>query len=218
MSGAADYRRATNEAYDLLLSLPSFSLATDVFGVVKQLPDCVAIPYQKAISHYGATFGLDLDRLTAQSDYGFTIIQVRTQRRVILYNDALPKPCIRFTIAHELGHYMLGHLPDDHNNHTESEAQEANCFARNFLCPAPIVNALSLTSAEEYRSLFQVSSEMSSIAVKYKNSDLYHISNRNYSDMLDLFYQYYIEMNFRNLREFYTVYPPEHRHIGGEVL
>lgn len=62
MSEAADYRRATNEAYELLLSLPSFSLATDVFDVVKQLPDCIAITYQRAVNHYGAILGLDLDR------------------------------------------------------------------------------------------------------------------------------------------------------------
>lgn len=218
MSEAADYRRATNEAYELLLSLPSFSLATDVFDVVKQLPDCIAITYQRAVNHYGAILGLDLDRLIAQSDHGFTLIQFRTQRRIILYNDALPETCIRFTIAHELGHYMLGHLPDDHNNHTESEEQEANCFARNLLCPIPIVKSLSLATAEEYRSLFQVSAEMAAVAVKHRGSDLYHISNRNYSDTLDLFYQYYLDMDFRSLREFYTVYPPEARHLLGGTL
>ena len=200
MSEAADYRRATNEAYELLLSLPSFSLATDVFDVVKQLPDCIAITYQRAVNHYGAILGLDLDRLIAQSDYGFTLIQFRTQRRIILYNDALPETCIRFTIAHELGHYMLGHLPDDHNNHTESEEQEANCFARNFLCPIPIAKELALTSAEEYKTLFQVSSEMAGIAVQYRAIDLYHISDCNYRDILDLLYAYH--MGFNNLNEF----------------
>lgn len=214
----ADYRRATNEAYELLLSLPSFTLATDVFDVVKQLPDCIAITYRKAADDYGAILGLDFDQLIAQSDYGFTLIQFRTQRRIILYNDALPETCIRFTIAHELGHYMLGHMPDDHHNHTEPEEQEANCFARNFLCPIPIVTALSLTTAEEYRSLFQVSAEMATVAVKHRGSDLYHISNRNYSDTLDLFSQYYMDMDFRSLREFYTAYPPEERHLWEGAL
>lgn len=195
MSGVADYRRATNKASELLLSLPSFSLTLDVFAAVKLMPDCVVISYRKAIEHYG----IDPELLASDSDYGFTFLDPKTKKRIILYDDTLPEACIRFTIAHELGHYILEHLPKDQIA-SESAEKEANCFARNLLCPAPIAKELSLTSAEEYKILFQVSAEMASIAVQYQEIDLYHISERNYRNILDLFYAYH--MGFNNLNEF----------------
>lgn len=195
MSGVADYRRATNKASELLLSLPSFSLTLDVFAAVKLMPDCVVISYRKAIEHYG----INPELLASNSDYGFTFLEPKTKRRIILYNDALPVACIRFTIAHELGHYILEHLPKDQIASDAAE-KEANCFARNLLCPAPIAKELALTSAEEYKTLFQVSSEMASIAVQYRAIDLYHISDCNYRDILDLLYA--CHMGFNNLNEF----------------
>ena len=106
MSGVPDYRRATNKAYELLLSMPSFSLTLDVFAAVKLMPDCVVISYRKAVEEYG----IDPELLASNSDYGFTFLEPKTNRRIILYNDTLPVDCIRFTIAHELGHYILEHL------------------------------------------------------------------------------------------------------------
>lgn len=195
MSGVSDYRRATNEACELLLSLPSFSLTTDVFEAVKLSPDCVVISYRKAIEHYG----FDSELLASNSDYGFTFLDPSTQRRIILYNETLPESCIRFTIAHELGHYILGHLPKDQIASKAAE-REANCFARNLLCPAPIAKELSLTSPEEYKNLFHVSLEMANISIQYRGLDLYHISETNHRNIIDLLYAYH--MDFNNLNEF----------------
>lgn len=200
MIGVADYQRATNEAYKLLSSLPSFSLTTDVFAVVNLRTDCIAISYRKAVEHYG----YDPDLLIANSDYGFTFLQTKTNRRIILYNDALSEACIRFTIAHELGHCVLDHLPKDQIDSEISE-KEANCFARNLLCPAPIARHFPLTSPKEYRDIFHVSLEMASISIRYKELDLHHISDTNNRNILDLFYAY--NMGFNNLNEFmYYVY------------
>lgn len=72
---------------------------------------------------------------------------------LIVYNkNATPKDRIRFTLAHELGHIFLKHhaelglaflrrLQVEKNLYAVME-DEANCFARNLLCPAPAVFAL----------------------------------------------------------------------------
>jgi Zn-dependent peptidase ImmA (M78 family) len=53
-----------------------------------------------------------------------------------------------FTIAHELGHYFLGHTPDEwginrrpaaYTQAKPSSEQEADCFAANLLMPANMV-------------------------------------------------------------------------------
>ena len=67
--------------------------------------------------------------LAASSD-GFTIRKGRSY--VLCYNDApdVPDTRKRFTLAHELGHYVLRHRTDG-----DKEEREANCFARNLLAP-----------------------------------------------------------------------------------
>ena len=70
------------------------------------------------------------DLLQVVSPDGFSLRQGR--RYIIVYNDAphIPASRVRFTLAHELGHYTLGHLRDG-----DKEEAEANCFARNLLAP-----------------------------------------------------------------------------------
>ena len=50
---------------------------------------------------------------------------------IILYDDSRPKTEIRFTVAHELGHILLGHLSYRMENKAipDFAENEANCFA-----------------------------------------------------------------------------------------
>lgn len=69
----------------------------------------------------------------------------------ILYNPNKKQGRLRFTIAHELGHIILGHLEEfgdleqlksmDRSLYDELE-KETNCFARNLLSPAPYAEKL----------------------------------------------------------------------------
>lgn len=70
---------------------------------------------------------------------------------LILYNEKQSKKRIRFSIAHELGHIMLGHLEDgrteisgaglDDFTYFNMEG-EANTFAGNFLAPPILIDAV----------------------------------------------------------------------------
>jgi Zn-dependent peptidase ImmA (M78 family) len=81
------------------------------------------------------------------------------------------KPRARFTIAHELGHYILGHdgirrrNPDKFlyvDAKERAEESEADLFASYFLVPTEL--ALDLDTAQDISDRFQVSMPMAEIA------------------------------------------------------
>ena len=48
---------------------------------------------------------------------------------------------LNFTLAHELGHILLGH-----QENAVAEEAEADCFAQQLLCPAPVLRRLAETA------------------------------------------------------------------------
>lgn len=74
----------------------------------------------------------------------------------------------RFTVAHELGHILLGHVgmlglvnrePDPKDNPIE---QEANVFASRLLAPACVLWALNLREPEEIAAVCRISYQSAS--------------------------------------------------------
>lgn len=93
---------------------------------------------------------------------------------IIFYNQLKPKQRIRFTIAHELGHCILGHVVDNeytyrYNSETDRYKDlkeiQANVFARDILMPATILHSLNASSAEDIANICNVS--MQSAAIRY---------------------------------------------------
>ena len=82
-----------------------------------------------------------------------------------------PHSRARFTVAHELGHYFLGHSGNTKRNPDKSiyltpaqrvQEQQADLFASYFLVPTAL--ARSSNSAEEIQQRFQVSLSVAKIA------------------------------------------------------
>lgn len=83
---------------------------------------------------------------------------------VIVINNAEPKSRCRFSIAHELGHFLLGHLGDDviHLNRARTEVKpesetQADIFAARLLAPACVLWGLNLHTAEEISEVCNIS-------------------------------------------------------------
>ena len=65
----------------------------------------------------------------------------------IYYNDAQIPERIRFSIAHELGHYFLQTADED----------LADTFAAQFLAPAPLIRTRGYRTSDEVREAFRIS-------------------------------------------------------------
>lgn len=93
-------------------------------------------------------------------------------RPVILVSDRCSVERQRFTIAHELGHVLLGHVgkyelvnrePSGSDNPIE---QAANVFASRLLAPACVLWALNAGTAEEIASLCSISLQSAQFRAK----------------------------------------------------
>ena len=116
----------------------------------------------------------------APSNHGYSIKKPESNKVLILFNDKQDDSIIRFTLAHELGHCVL-----NHNSANDIEDKEANCFARNILCPIPVVKELKILSAEDYSNIFGVSVPMGKVAMLFRDHDQYYITKQNYSNILE---------------------------------
>lgn len=192
MSRSPDYRRATNAAYDTLIKLETFSISTNVFSVVELLlENCQLLTYGQACFLYG----FSLHQLLENSEFGFSIVS-STGNRIILYNENMPLGSIRFTIAHEIGHAILGHITED----DPCSEKEANCFARNLLCPLPVAEILGASTIDDYTELFSVTASMAMTTIDRRNSDRYYIDlelSVIIADMLDAY-----NRGFENINEY----------------
>lgn len=94
-------------------------------------------------------------------------------RRVIYYNGQEPHSRIRFTLAHELGHHILGHTQQGRmyrdfsnpawNDNNSIEEKDANRFSAELLMPDEAVNTLinrdKIYSIPDLAARFDVSQE-----------------------------------------------------------
>lgn len=190
MTHFPDYKTATNAAYKLIAERDWFSIETNVFSIAEQLNNCRVYTYGLA----NFWFDIPLEVLLANSEYGFSI--VKKGKRIIYYNEKMPLSCIRFTLAHEIGHAVLGHQDED----DPSAEKEANCFARNLLCPLPTANALGVGTAEDYVSAFGIGIQMAQATVGRRDSDTYYIDASYFQIIDQKLYAY--NLGYESLAEF----------------
>jgi len=88
--------------------------------------------------------------LIKMSEEGFFI----RSENVIYYNDLRPYPRINFTILHEIGHYVLGHLEE-----SSVAKMEADFFAAYALAPPVLIHKLGITNYQELSTVFGLSIE-----------------------------------------------------------
>jgi len=106
----------------------------------------------------------NLTEIAARSD-GMSFFAGDTP--IALYNEACAPERIRFTVAHELGHILLGHVspgtfttvnrePSPRDNPYETAA---NQFAARLLAPACVLWGLGLHDAEEIARMCHISKQ-----------------------------------------------------------
>lgn len=182
MTNTPNYHKATNAAYELLIE-------QDLLEIPVSLSKILHIHKQHihlmTYSQMAARFNLSVNqyRELAPSEYGFTM--KKGDYNYILYNEEKGYHTNRFTIAHEIGHIVLGHKTDD-----SVTAREANCFARNLLCPVPLIDTFNITEVKDYVGWFAISEIMAEYSIKNLSSDRYYITDSLYNLVNDLIYTF----------------------------
>lgn len=168
-------------------------------------------PYSYYAKRMGCTVPDYIKIVTAQD--GFTLYGGKHHQYVVAYNDTVPNyPRVRWTLAHELGHILLGHFKDFEGTRFDPEQGqcglpddqyavldvEANTFAGELLCSPAMVGCLpeSLQTVESISQLFLVSRQAAGKALTAwedyeglhaKRKSFYQKQFQDYLDTMSIF-------------------------------
>lgn len=166
------YKIARDKAWEVLIECKICQLSVNLADI---------------INHYGIYLveysnSVYIDKHNFQTEDGYS--KLIDSNYVIYYNDSKSSNRIRFTIAHEIGHCVLGHVKENEetfrlNSETDIfndiNEMQANVFARDLLMPATVLHSLNINSAEEIAKLCNVS--MQSAEIRFKR--LQELNKRN---------------------------------------
>ena len=171
-----DYQNARNASWKILLDCGIDRLPVDLNAIRERLGVRIA-SYEDAKTLIQKR---NLSALTVQTD-GLTFYA--GAEPVILYSEVCSPERIRFTIAHELGHIVLGHVAPGSittKNHEPSlgDSQQetaANQFAARLLAPACVLWGLELHTADE----IAVACRISKKAAQFRAERMKTLYDRN---------------------------------------
>ncbi|MDE6020135.1 MAG: ImmA/IrrE family metallo-endopeptidase [Ruminococcus sp.] len=144
------YKYARNSSWQCLIDCQTFQLPIKVV----QIAACYDIVCRKSNK---------LDLCSAAGE-----IRKENGEICIFTDESQTAERRRFTIMHELGHYLLGHLGDmplsrsEHDCNSEEE-QAADKFAADVLMPACVLWGLNIQTPEEIAKLCNVSMQAATI-------------------------------------------------------
>lgn len=153
-----NYKQARDAAWRILIACKADRLPVSVSAVCARL----YTPAHSYARSYDVLKLTGLDAITQETD-GFCINL--DGKYHIFYDDTLPVPRQRFTIAHEIGHIVLGHVPDGSRTRRNREISardrpeetQANQFAARLLAPACVLHELKCFDAESIAKLCNIS-------------------------------------------------------------
>ncbi|ARF66716.1 hypothetical protein B7C51_01165 [Paenibacillus larvae subsp. pulvifaciens] len=178
MISKPDFKKAEWAAYKLLYDNGINELPVKVKELAKIYPNLKI----KTYSWFGKDSGKSIDEVCsfAHSNEGCCYYKSDVGQYIILYNDTVKnKGRIRWTVAHELGHFILKHneitdktvLARSSLTQTEYETfeKEADCFARSLLAPQSVLLALERLALSDVKELCNLSKEASINTLKFLN-------------------------------------------------
>ncbi|MEK8132938.1 ImmA/IrrE family metallo-endopeptidase [Paenibacillus filicis] len=195
-----DYRSAERAACDLLCEYEINQLPIPLEKYNKSFNDLRI----KSYSWYAEKNCISIDEVIehADSDSGCCWYIPKMNKYMILYNDTIKNQGhIRWTIAHELGHYILNHnkrtgksiISRSALSDKEYQAfeKEANCFARSLLAPPSVLVKLKQFNAKELSEWCEVSLNAASNIISFFRKGLLlgknHFNNEKVSNLFSDF-------------------------------
>ncbi|HJV46598.1 MAG TPA: ImmA/IrrE family metallo-endopeptidase [Bacillota bacterium] len=201
-----NYTKAENQAYKLI----KISGTTEFPIKVKKIAKIFSNLKIRSYSWFAKKNDMTLEKVCefAKSDEGCCWYRKSKNQYMILYNDSIENVGrVRWTIAHELGHFML-----KHNERTDKTIfarssllgweydvyeKEANCFARTLLAPPNVLIALGKINPGIIADICGLSTNAASNVYRFilkgsKNGIRY---SQNW--VTDLFSKYIYDYKFR---------------------
>lgn len=183
-------------ALDFYKTLPKH-IAQFVFNIreaISTLKNCAVFSYQEFAGFSNA--GVNDIIAYCESYDACTRKGIDEDKYIILYNDSpdISKGKKAFTLAHELGHILLGHMNIlesfgiYHSSHeNEHMKKQADYFAACLLCPLPVLYRIKPKSILSVEMIFGLSGKAAEVAFdNYTHYDrTYNIAWHN--DILNLF-------------------------------
>lgn len=120
----------------------------------------------------------------------------------IAYNNTIKSQGrINFTLAHEIGHIILNHHKDFEvteilqDNFTKEEYKilenEANCFARNILAPAPLVKQMKFWNVLfNLPNYFGITLKATTTRLSFLSNDLYYLKDEQIEYLQNTYKRY----------------------------
>lgn len=143
-----DYQNARNKSWEIIFKYKIKTLPVDMFKLFKKMK-IKLYPYSKGQQLISA---LNLEQ-NAKND-GFTA--VFENQYIVFYDDRISNSGrLSFTLAHELGHIVLGHVKNatvwnrGENQPITPEETQANIFASRLLAPACVLHKLNIHTPED---------------------------------------------------------------------
>lgn len=171
-----DYQNARDAAWQVLIRFRISDLPVRISDPIKKM-GIVLAPYSKS-EEFLAELGLsglmnETDGLSVQKNWKY----------YIFYRGDMTPGRIRFTVAHELGHIILGHLGQKTHTTRNREPQEddapiehaANVFASRLLAPACVLHELNALTPERISELCDISLT----AARFRAERMEALENRN---------------------------------------
>lgn len=172
-----NFRHVYKLANEILLTSNTISeFPFSVTKMIAEMTDIQCCSFKRAVE-----YGINIKALGSES----AVIADYNGRCIIYYNESEMKERVRFSLLHELGHYILGHdlNTKDLKLYNKQEI-EANCFAAQLLMPEQI-----LLELQHRGKRIDVSFLMSS----------FHVSQKAAIKRLDTMYK--LNMDFRGKDE-----------------
>jgi len=140
-----DYERAAIKATETLIKYNISTAPVDPLPILKLLPGVFVMTFAEAsekahIDRKDLLYLYGCDNLDAVTN---VYITEDKKHYVVTYNRLLPSRIVDMALARELGHIVLGH---DGTRPEEVRQEEARCFAHHFMCPRPLIHAISASN------------------------------------------------------------------------
>lgn len=188
------YEEIQEIAYSVIIDhVKSDSLPINLLEIIKDINNLEIKDYQSLMNNSRMSLS-DVIRAFKSEDGALLHESNSDEYRIIFNNEINSNGRIRFTIAHELGHYFLGHkmknkilcrFSSESENYNDEE-KEANYFAKRLLAPLPIIklfcDKFGYIDSLINKSLFNISNKASEYIMDNYNK----IGNYHFQSLYDL--------------------------------